>query len=170
MWRLDLNSKVMSKKSLGAIITSLAVVFFTVFSFSNALVLAQEGGEGETSEPLTSPRELCQEAKDSYRDDVAATRAKGLSLQLPPEEVKELIQDIKDYRKKVCAEAAALTSAVKLCKEARADFNRRTQETRAKGLSSHLSKAEIRQLLKDIRDYRKKVCDEAAEERRGNES
>lgn len=159
----------MSKKFIAATVAGLSLLAFSVFSFSNALALSHETGD-MWSAPLTSPRTLCREARANYRRDVEQERAKGLSSQLPQEDIDLSIQAIKDYRMQVCAEAAALTSSVKLCKEAKKNYRRDIKDARAKGLSSSLSAEEVREeikrMIREIKDYRIKVCKEAKAEQK----
>ncbi|MEK7523782.1 MAG: hypothetical protein AAB588_02000 [Patescibacteria group bacterium] len=154
----------MSKKFLTAAVAGLSIVAFSVFSFGNALAL--DDGSEAASEPLTSPITLCNAAKASYKQEVAATRAKGMSLQLTREEIQQSIQEIKDYRDAICDQADALTSAVKLCKEAKKNYNRDVKQARATALSLHLSRGTLKQQLRNIKDYRDLVCKEAKTERR----
>ena len=162
----------MSKKTLAGAVTLLAFTAFSIFSISNALALEEEMEEGEemmSSEPLTSARQLCKEATTNLPGALRAARAKGLSLQLSPEDVNQMTQSIKDYKKSICYEAKhgkpmPLSSARQLCKEATKNLARDIRNTRAKGLSLQIAPEEIREWLKGIRDYKKNVCKEA----RGN--
>lgn len=152
----------MSKKYIAAVIAGLSLLAFSIFSFSNALALNHEGDMW--SVPLTSPRTLCKEAKKNYRNEVENVRAKGLSLQIPQEEINAEIRALKDYRIQICAEVAAMTSSVKLCKEAKKNYRRDVRNMRAKGLSSQLTPEEINNTVREIKDFRKKVCKEAKAE------
>lgn len=154
----------MSKKFIAATVAGLSLLAFSIFSFSNALALSHEGDGW--SVPLTSAITLCKEAKKNYRRDVEAMRAKGLSSQLPQEDIDAEIKMIRDHRKQICAEAAAMTSSVKLCKEAKKNYRRDVRAMRAKGLSSQLPQEEIDSLVKGIKDFRIKVCKEAKAEQK----
>lgn len=58
-------------------------------------------------------------------------------------------------------ETAGLTGGVKVCKAAKKHFKQAMENAKAKALSMHLSKKELKQALKDIKDFRKQVCLEA---------
>lgn len=150
----------MSKKFIAAVVAGLSLIAFSVFSLGNAFALSHEMGD-MMSAPLTSSRTLCKEARANYRRDVKNIRAKGLSLQLSEEQIDAEVAAIKDYRTQICNEAAALTSPAKLCKAATKSYRRDVKNARAKGLSSQLPQEEINRMVKEIKDYRKKVCKEA---------
>lgn len=159
----------MSKKTLAGIITLIAFMAFSIFSISNALALEEEM-EGddfvESSEPLTSARQLCKEATKNLPGEVRQAKAKGLSLQLSPEDVNQMIQFAKDYKKSICYEAKygkpmPLTSARQLCKEAKKSFASQLKNAKAKGLSLQIAPEEMKVWLKGIRDYKKNICKEA---------
>lgn len=152
----------MSKKVIAATVAGISLLAFSIFSFSNAFALSHEGDEW--SVPLSSAITLCKDAKKNYRNEVQSIRAKGLSLQISQEEIDAEIKALKDYRKQICAEAAAMTSSVKLCKEAKKNYRRDVRNMRAKGLSSQLPQEEINNLVKGIKDFRIKVCKEAKAE------
>lgn len=154
----------MSKKFLTVAVAGLSIVAFSVFSLGNALAL-DDGSESD-SEALTSPITLCKTAKATYKKEVAATKAKGMSLQLTKEEIQQSIQEIKDYRDAICDQAEALTSAVKLCKEAKKSYSRDVKDAKAVALSLHLSKTDLKQKLRNIKDYRDLVCKEAKTEKK----
>ena len=158
----------MSRKSIGATSVILALVVFSVFSFSSVLALAQDADNG-SAQPLTSARALCDAANASFKADVAAVRAYALSLHLPKEELQMRLQSIRDYRKQVCAEARAaaqpLTSAVKLCAAANRSYASDVSNLRAVALSTHMSKEALKERLQALRDYRSQVCKEAKAER-----
>lgn len=160
----------MSKKAIASIVAILSVIAFTLFSFSNAFALQHEMNEGSASpaQPLTSAKKLCKEAKKTYKNDIAAAKAKGLSLQLPPEDIKQMLKGIKDYRESICREAAGLplSSAITLCKEAKQYYKNDIASIKAKGLSLQISPEEIKQMLKEVKDYRKKMCDAAKKEKK----
>lgn len=152
----------MSKKYIAATVAGLSLLAFSIFSFSNALALSHEMGGGN---PLTGPKaaiQLCKTARANYKRDVENMRAKGLSSQWAPEDIDAEIRMIKDYKKQVCAEAAALTSAVKLCKEAKKNYRRDIKDIKAKPLSSGAETW----LIKNLKDFRKKVCKEAKAEQK----
>lgn len=153
------SSKYMSKKFISLFVTLISLFVFSIFSLTNALAL--EGDSADGSAPLTSVKTLCKQAKSNYKNDVSALKAKGLSLQLSQEEIDQMIQEVKDYRKKVCTQAAGLTSAVKLCKEAKKNYSNDVKSLKAKGLSLQISKEELDKMIQDVKDYRKKVCTEA---------
>lgn len=151
----------MSKKFISLFVTLVSLFVFSVFSLTNALALEGDASGADGSAPLTSVKALCRQAKTNYKNDVSAAKAKGLSLQLSQEEIDQMVQEIKDYRKKVCTEAAGLTSAVKLCKEAKKNYSSEVKLLKAKGLSFQLTKKEIAKMIQEVKDYRKKVCTEA---------
>lgn len=154
----------MSKKYIAAAVAGLSLLAFSIFSFSNALALNHEGDMWGL--PLTSARTLCKEARANYKRNIEQERAKGLSSSLSQEDINLNIKAIKDHRKQICAEAAAMTSSVKLCKEAKKNYRRDVKDMRAKGLSSHLPQEEIKNLIKGIKDFRIKVCKEAKAEKK----
>ncbi len=208
----------MSKKLTFTITAIGAIIGLTIFSFANAFAL--EGADAEGN-PLTSVKQLCKDLKGSYEQDVAAAKAKGLSLQLSQEDIDAMVKDIKDYknlacheiqeaakickdlkknykkdvkyakakglslqltqeeidaiiadinanRKFYCGKTATLTSPVTLCKEAKKNYKINADAAKAKGLSLQLSQEEINAMIKDIKDYRKKICKEAKEEQKTN--
>jgi hypothetical protein len=59
--------------------------------------------------PLTSARQLCKEATKNYRRDMKDARAKGLSSQLPKEEIQTMIKSIRNTKKQLCKEAKTET-------------------------------------------------------------
>lgn len=152
----------MPKKLIAGIVAGLSLLAFSIFSFSNALALSHEGDEWPT--PLSSARTLCRDAKKNYKGEVENIRAKGLSSQLPQEDIDAEIRALKDYRKQICAEAAAMTSSVKLCKAAKKNYRRDLRDMRAKGLSSQWTPEEINNAVREIKDFRIKVCREAKKE------
>lgn len=152
----------MSKKVIAAAVAGISLIAFSIFSFSNAFALSHEGDGW--SVPLSSARTLCRDAKKNYKNEVENIRAKGLSLQIPQEEIDAEIKALKDYRKQICAEAAAMTSSVKLCKEAKKNYRRDVRNMRAKGLSSQWTPEEINNAVREIKDFRKSVCKEAKTE------
>lgn len=149
-------------------------------------------GSASPASPLTSPARLCGEATSSYARDVMAAKAKGLSLSLSSEELLQMIRDIRTRRDALCGEAAGakglssgarlsseakglsgpvkltapvrLTSLAKLCKEAQRSYRSDLARARAKGLSVALSRSELLQLLRDIRDRRNALCRRDARE------
>ncbi len=184
----------MSKKLSLTLTAIIATVGLTAFSISNAFAL---DGDPQDTAPLTSAKQLCKEATKNFSKDKNAIKAKGLSSQkwmedngakMSQAELDEMkknedlaIKDIKDYKKKVCAEAKTegqpLTSAVQLCKEATKNYKKDTSAIKKKGLSAQkwmedngakMSQAELDEMkknedlsIKDIKDYKKKVCAEA---------
>lgn len=160
----------MSKKAIASIVAILSVIAFTLFSFSNAFALQHEMNEGSASpaQPLTSAKKLCKEAKRSYKNEITSIKAKGLSLQIPPEEIKQMVQGVKDYRESICREAAGLplSSAVSLCKQAKQSYKNDIASIKAKGLSLHISPEEIKQMTREVKAYRKKMCDAANREKK----
>ncbi len=202
----------MSKKLIFTLISIVAVISFTIFSFANALILEGVDANGN---PLTSIKQLCKDLKGNYKQQIADIKAKGLSLQLSEEDIKKQIADASNYmhlacnevkdmtksctklrtsykkdiawaktkglslqlsqeeinqiiadlnaaKKYACGKIATLTSPVQLCSEAKKSYNKQLADIKAKGLSLQLSKEEIHQMTKDITDYKKKVCKEAA--------
>ncbi|MBI2638863.1 hypothetical protein HYW83_04720 [Candidatus Peregrinibacteria bacterium] len=160
----------MSKKFITGLVASMIILSMSIFSLWNAFALAQEMDMESDETPLSyTAKNLCKNARANYKTDVAAVRAKGLSSQVPPGEIKYQIDAIKDYRNRICFEAKygyppPLTSARQLCKEAKADYRQRIKDIRAVGLSLHLSKEDIKQKIQAVRDYRKQVCKEAKTE------
>lgn len=164
----------MSKKLITGLVSAVAVLALSAFSLWNAFALAQEMDMGSDETPLSfTAANLCKKARQSYRDDIASARAKGLSSQVPPEEIKYQIEWIKDYKKRICFEAKygyppPLTSARQLCKEATKNYRRDVKNARAKGLSSSLSSEDLRTWIADeikrIRQSKKQVCKEAKTE------
>lgn len=153
----------MSKKLSLTLTAIIATIGLTTFSISNAFAL---DGESPDTAPLTSAKQLCKEAQKSYYADVQYTKAKGLSNQMTKEQIDQMVKDLKDYKTKVCAEAKtegsqALTTAVQLCKEAQKTYGKDVQYAKAKGLSNQMTKAQINQLVKDVKDYKTKVCAES---------
>ena len=161
----------MLKKILALVIASLTILTLTVFSLTS--VLAQDGSSTPAPQdpmcnnspapaPLSSsPRNLCREARKNYAAEVRAAKAKGLSQNLSRADIKNWIQSIKDLRNQICAEARALTSPQDVCKAAKKNYFAQVRGIKAKGLSLHLSRQEIKQMIKDIRDYTNQVCADA---------
>lgn len=151
-------------------ISAITIIALSAFSLWNAFALAQEMDMGSDETPLSfTAANLCKKARQSYRDDIASARAKGLSSQVSPEEIKYQIEWIKDYKKRVCFEAKygyppPLTSARQLCKEAKKNYRMDIKNARAKGLSLQIPKEEIQAWIKAIRDSKKDVCKEAKTE------
>jgi hypothetical protein len=153
----------MSKKLSLTLTAIIATIGLTTFSISNAFAL---DGESPDTAPLTSAKELCKEAKANYNESVSNIKAVGLSTQKTKAEINQQIKDLKDYKTKVCAEAKTeglqpLTSAVQLCKDAQKTYGKDVQYAKAKGLSNQMTKAQINQLVKDVKDYKTKVCAES---------
>lgn len=155
-------------------ISAITIFALSAFSLWNAFALAQEMDTDSDGMPLSfTAANLCKNARKNYKQDIASERAKGLSLQLPPEETKYQIDLIKDYKKRVCFEAKygyppPLTSARQLCKEATKNYRMDVKNARAKGLSSSLSSEDLQTWIADeikrIRQSKKQVCKEAKTE------
>lgn len=153
----------MSKKLSLTLTAIIATIGLTTFSISNAFALE---GENPDTAPLTSAKELCKEARANYNENVSTIKAFGLSTQKTKAEIDQQIKDLKDYKSKVCAEAKTeglqpLTSAVQLCKDAQKSYSEDVKYAKAKGLSNQMTKDQINQLVKDVKDYKTKVCAEA---------
>lgn len=155
----------MHKKYVSLFLSGIVIGAVTMFSLSSALAFFH-GWDEQTGGPLTGPVKACEAAKKNYKQGIADAKAKGLSLQLPAEEVSRMVQEIKDFRKQVCQEAkeaaSGLSSPVQLCKRAKADYKGNLETIKAKGLSLQIPKEDIAFQIKDLKDYRKQVCAEAA--------
>lgn len=104
---------------------------------------------------------ICKELKAGYKEQAAWVKAKGLSLQISEAEVKDLLNNLKVERKYWCGKATTLTSAVKLCSEAKKSYSKDKAAINAKGISLQLSQEEIDLQLKDLKNYKNKLCKEA---------
>lgn len=106
-------------------------------------------------------QETCKELRKGYKGQVAWAKAKGLSVGLSEDEVESIIADLKMDKKFWCGKATTLTSAVKLCKQAKKTYKQDAENIKAKGLSLQLSEEEIAQQLKDLKTYKNALCKEA---------
>ena len=153
----------MSKKLITFLVSTFAVLMFTIFTLSNAIVLAEE--TDGNNQPLTTATQLCKDLKKSFLGDVKGVKAKAISQQVSKEDIQKMVNEIRAYKKLACdeakAEADALTSAVKICKDLKKTFLKDAKKTKAKALSTSLSKKELQVELDQIRSAKKMACDEA---------
>lgn len=104
----------------------------------------------------------CQKLRKGYEDNIAFANAKGLSLQLSEQEVDAIVINLKMEKKYWCGKATPLTSAAKLCREAKKSFKSDVEGIKAKGLSLQLSPEEIEMQIKDLKNYKNKICQDKA--------
>lgn len=155
------------KRIISTVVAAIVVLAFSVFSISNALALRNSmAKEARGSASLTAVIQ-CKEAKARYENDVANAKAKGLSLQLSPEDVQSMVNQVKEYRKQICYEAKygtpmPLTSARQLCKEARKNFKMQIENAKANALSLQIPADQLKLQIQAIKDFRKEICAEAA--------
>lgn len=140
-------------------IIAFSVIFFTVFSIFNAMVLASH-------QPYPTADRECRNMRTSYGSDIAWIRAKGLSGVLNQDQIRALISDRTSRQHAACGRAA-LSSSVQMCAEATTNYAAARSAVFAKALSVHLTPADIDDELAYIRDYRMMVCDDARSERNG---
>lgn len=158
----------MSKKFITGMVSAIAVLALSAFSLWNAIALAQEMDAATAPAPLTAVL-LCREAKANYGSRVESIHAKGLSLQLSPEDINYQVAQLKDYKKRICFEAKygyppPLTSARQLCKEAKKNLVQDIRSAKAKGLSLQIPAEDIKAQIKAIRKFKTKICKEAKTE------
>ncbi len=124
------------------------LVAFTLF---NAIALADEGDVTD-SVPLTTPQELCKDAKKSYFKDLKDAKAVALSLQLSADQLKAMIDNIKSYKKKACAEAK------KACNDAKKQYKKDVKYAKAKAISLQLSDDDLQVIIDDLGVDKQKAC------------
>lgn len=155
----------MSKKLSLTLTAIIATIGLTTFSISNAFAL---NGESPDTAPLTSAKQLCQEAKDNYKKDIAEMNEKGISLQMTTEQLAIELKEILKYKNKICKEAKkevkevkALTSAVQLCQEAKDNYKKDIANMNEKGISLQMTPEQLAIELKEILKYKNKLCQDA---------
>lgn len=104
---------------------------------------------------------ICKELRNGYKDSVAFAKAKGLSGIVTKEEQAQILNDLKINKKYWCGKATTLTSAVKLCKEAKNSYEADKAAIDAKAISLQLTQEVVDQMKKDLKDYKSKLCKEA---------
>lgn len=104
---------------------------------------------------------VCKELRGGYKESVAWAKAKGISLQMPEEEVQVLLDDLKMDRKYWCGKATTLTSAVKLCKQAKKTYDQNVADIQAVAISLKLSAEQVEQEISDLKNYKDTLCKEA---------
>lgn len=124
------------------------LVAFTLF---NAIALADEGDVADSA-PLTTPQQVCKDAKKSYFKELRNTEAKAISLQLTDEQLKAELDAIKAYKKKACNEAR------KACSAAKKQYKKDVKYANAKAISLQLSDDDLKEILADLKADQKKAC------------